>query len=259
MYYPISALCQLFSNILQNPTDARGESDLKLMQGVIEWLSSLSDEDSDEYVKRMKRICSEFERVSRMALEKAKREQHARGTKRSSDGHSAGGTIAQGIVNGPARSPAGRDGFSGTSGTVQAGPTSQGQDLGRNLELNMPGATQDGNMTGASSANGVSPWTSSGTPSSLDPQFAAMGNPQNANELDMNYVNMYGDMTMGGQLGNYGDSMFGGNLQQPFMPLDLLKMPMTYEFDWAAVWPQGFDLGFDESAAMPGQQRQNGL
>ena len=78
LYYPVSALVTLFANILQNPQDARARSDLKLMSSVVSFLNML-ERDALADVKngnvgRMLSVCAEFERIARVALDKAERE-----------------------------------------------------------------------------------------------------------------------------------------------------------------------------------------
>lgn len=85
LYYPVSALVTLFANILQNPQDARARSDLKLMHSVCQYLSELCQADSNIHCRRMYSICSEFERIARVALEKAEREMRGRGKRKASE------------------------------------------------------------------------------------------------------------------------------------------------------------------------------
>lgn len=73
----------LFANILQNPQDARARSDLKLMNSVVQFLSMLCAEgEPNGHVRRMLSVCSEFERISKVALDKAEREMKGRGKRK---------------------------------------------------------------------------------------------------------------------------------------------------------------------------------
>jgi hypothetical protein len=78
LYYPVSALVTLFANILQNPTDSRARSDLKLMNQVVTFLSALCSTDQNSSVKRMLNVCSEFERIAKVVLDKCEKEAHSR-------------------------------------------------------------------------------------------------------------------------------------------------------------------------------------
>jgi hypothetical protein len=74
LYYPVSALVTLFANILQNPQDARARSDIKLMNVVVNFLSALVPDDSNGSVMRMLSVCTEFERIAKVVLDKAEKE-----------------------------------------------------------------------------------------------------------------------------------------------------------------------------------------
>jgi hypothetical protein len=82
LYYPVSALVTLFANILQNPTEPRAKSDIRLMNTLIDFLSKLRQE-GHSVVKRMLRVCTELERISRVVTESARAEASSqRSTKR---------------------------------------------------------------------------------------------------------------------------------------------------------------------------------
>ena len=77
LYYPVSALVTLFANILQNPQDSRARSDLKLMNHVVSFLSTLCSEENGS-IRRMLNVCAEFERIARVVLDKADKESSSR-------------------------------------------------------------------------------------------------------------------------------------------------------------------------------------
>jgi hypothetical protein len=85
LYYPVSALVTLFANILQNPQDSRARSDVKLMNHVVTFLSVLATDDSNSAVRRMLNICSEFERISHIVLDKTERESSSRRKRKQQD------------------------------------------------------------------------------------------------------------------------------------------------------------------------------
>lgn len=95
LYYPVSALVTLFANILQNPTDSRARTDLKLMNQVVSFLSGLCSNDQNSSVKRMLNVCSEFERIAKVVLDKCEKEAHSRRkrkqTENKEDGNAAAG------------------------------------------------------------------------------------------------------------------------------------------------------------------------
>jgi len=107
LYYPVSALVTLFANILQNPQDARARSDLKLMSSVVSFLTMLERDVSEANgnVRRMLSVCSEFERIARVALDKADRELRGRGKRKQAErerdkAFREEGQVAQGLDEG---------------------------------------------------------------------------------------------------------------------------------------------------------------
>jgi len=78
MYYPVSALVTLFANVLQNPLDPRARPDLRLMHNVCEFLLAIRDEDESGSVTRMLAVCKEFDRIAKVVLDKAEKEQQTR-------------------------------------------------------------------------------------------------------------------------------------------------------------------------------------
>lgn len=87
LYYPVSSLVTLFANILQNPQDARARSDLKLMSSVVSFLTMLERDvqESNSQVRRMLSVCSEFERIAKVVLDKAERDMRGRGKKKQAE------------------------------------------------------------------------------------------------------------------------------------------------------------------------------
>lgn len=85
MYYPVSALVTLFANVIQNPQDPRGRSDLQLINTIVEFLTTVVHvEHADEAkmtsddVQRMLMICGEFRRIAASVLDKAERDSSVR-------------------------------------------------------------------------------------------------------------------------------------------------------------------------------------
>ncbi|PPJ53324.1 hypothetical protein CBER1_00931 [Cercospora berteroae] len=109
LYYPVSSLVTLFANILQNPQDARARTDLKLMSSVVSFLTMLERDVSEANgnVRRMLSVCAEFERIARVALDKAEREMRGRGKRKQAERERekamkerVTGEVAQGIEEG---------------------------------------------------------------------------------------------------------------------------------------------------------------
>ncbi|KAI2621721.1 N-terminal binuclear Zn cluster-containing protein [Hypoxylon sp. NC1633] len=74
LYFPVSALVTLFGNILQNPLDPRAKSDTKLMNLVVTFLSTLGQEAETGGVHRMLGVCSEFDRIAKIVIDRAERD-----------------------------------------------------------------------------------------------------------------------------------------------------------------------------------------
>ena len=68
----------LFTNVLQNPQDARTRSDIRLMHQVVSFLSSIAVEEETGGVKRMLEVCVEFERIAKIVMDKSDKESHSR-------------------------------------------------------------------------------------------------------------------------------------------------------------------------------------
>src|ERR1700760_3966503 len=85
LYYPVSSLVTLFANILQNPQDSRARSDLKLMNHVVQFLTMLCTDESNGAVRRMLSICSEFERISKVVLDKSDGDSSSRRKRKPQD------------------------------------------------------------------------------------------------------------------------------------------------------------------------------
>ncbi len=88
LYFPVSALVTLFGNILQNPLDPRARSDTRLMNLVVTFLSMLGQEAESGGVHRMLSVCSEFERISKVIIEKVEKENSGRRKRKVADSSS---------------------------------------------------------------------------------------------------------------------------------------------------------------------------
>ncbi|KAJ5132297.1 transcriptional regulator family: Fungal Specific TF [Penicillium atrosanguineum] len=213
LYYPVSALVTLFANILQNPNDGRARSDVKLMNVVVNFLSTLVSDESNGSIRRMLGLCGEFERIAKVVLDKAEKESHARKKRKNApedettEGQrdpsanrpskpppSSARFSPSTFMNNPnaaASSPDNINGFSGTSGMPST--TGMSSDLPSTIN-SMPGLQQD-------------------FPGILSPDQMA-----NSGFHDQ---------------GSFPASPNLPSFQQPFVPQDLWQMPMTIEWDWA--------------------------
>ena len=207
LYYPVSALVTLFANILQNPQDARVRSDIRLMNQVVNFLAVLSVDEETNGIKRMLSVCTEFERIAKIVLEKADRDAHSRRKRKSPKDaeEAAHGTPGKRPAQSVAEVP------SSTPGYNNVFTPAFGADL----------LTEPFNPA----INGYpTPNSNSDVPVMAD----FMPGPGD-------FPNMMTDFNNSEQFGNptVGSPLNVGSFQQPFVPQDLWQMPMTLEWDWA--------------------------
>lgn len=212
LYFPVSALVTLFGNILQNPMDPRARSDAKLMNMVVTFLSTLGQEAETGGVHRMLGVCSEFERIAKIVIDKTEKEAPAR-RKRKSHDHRAPG---------PAQTAASRPGSADVTPKAHYGPGAYPS----------PGARSNGNayspMNTASSANGQAPRDGQGS----WPQ----DHPSTGPVYDTPNLDDFADLTGFGQPVP-SPPMPNANINgfQPLLPQDLWQMPMALDWEWAEL------------------------
>ncbi|KAK4693646.1 hypothetical protein P7C71_g3789, partial [Lecanoromycetidae sp. Uapishka_2] len=238
LYFPVSALVTLFANILQNPQDARARSDVRLMNQVVTFLSSLAVTEEQGGVKRMLGVCAEFERIARVVLGKGDNESHSRRKRRSSkiNENDLPQNLQQQIP------------------TKRAAPmTPQSNNSQASSSFFTPNYSGDMNQSFGGPLQGFSPDISNmNMPMDFSgADFPNMMTPSNGMEDFPN-----GDMN-GQQYSN--DPINVGSFQQPFVPQDLWSMPMTLEWDWADMGgANGFPAAAFDPALAQDQQQQNG-
>ncbi|KAL4944783.1 hypothetical protein BDV06DRAFT_186464 [Aspergillus oleicola] len=226
LYYPVSALVTLFANILQNPNDARARSDVKLMNVVVNFLSTLVSDESNGSIKRMLGVCGEFERIAQVVLDKAERDSHSK-KKRKAGADEPRNLSSQETTketNAPPTSKANTANAAPTTMPFSPPPQYAGdtRDNGSNV---LNGAT-------AFTPNQAMPGTS-GIPTDIGnmPSMPRVG--QDFSEMlspgTLDNINFDGQPP----LTSAGDIPMAPPFQQPFVPQDLWQMPMTIEWDWA--------------------------
>ncbi|KAH3447608.1 hypothetical protein KXV91_001854 [Aspergillus fumigatus] len=224
LYYPVSALVTLFANILQNPSDARARSDVKLMNVVVNFLSTLVSDESNGSIKRMLGLCGEFERIAKVVLDKAEKESYSKKKRKSPEEPV---NLQQSTPEEhPAPSPS----------TTQ--PT---QAPSRNVPMSSPlFAENPGDPGGNTMADDAGGFASSreipgttGVSTNIPPNIQAMpGIAQDYQDMlspDPLEGVSFADQPPYSATANTPLSSF----QQPFVPQDLWQMPMTIEWDWA--------------------------
>ncbi|KXX81750.1 Transcriptional activator protein acu-15 [Madurella mycetomatis] len=267
LYFPVSALVTLFGNILQNPLDPRARSDTKLMNVVVNFLSMLGVEAETGGVHRMLGVCSEFERIAKVVIEKAEKDHASRRKRKNVDQPSARTTATSKPTNSTqsfnpnATAPTSRP-TTASSATPQA---SHGTNMNNNRHLS-PQATdhrspaQNGYgqghtpMAGTMSQSpspGMAPtgWHNDFTPPPSGDTTAGPGSDYGS-YADMAGYGAMGAMNAAAGLSNNGGSgggmtspPMGGDMppppsaffQQPMLPPDLFSLPMTLDWDWAEM------------------------
>ncbi|KAL3474168.1 fungal-specific transcription factor domain-containing protein [Aspergillus californicus] len=225
LYYPVSALVTLFANILQNPNDARARSDVKLMNVVVNFLSTLVSDESNGSIKRMLGVCGEFERIAQVVLEKAERDSHLKKKRKAAP-----------------------EDLRNTSQTTNNEPTAPSRPTANvpnvpsaSMAFSPPSYASNAQDAGSNMLNGVRAFSSSQTtPGTSGLSGDVVGNmptmPRAGQDFsEMLSPNALDGLNFGGQppLTSASDIPMTPSFQQPFVPQDLWQMPMTIEWDWA--------------------------
>ncbi|KAI1180811.1 N-terminal binuclear Zn cluster-containing protein [Nemania sp. FL0916] len=258
LYFPVSALVTLFGNTLQNPNDPRARSDTRLMNLVVTFLSTLGQEAETGGVHRMLGVCSEFERIAKVVIDKAEREAASRKKRKPAELNRNSRDIpASGLASMTTPRPSSStmtptpNMYSNNSGVPQLSPKFNGEQNRQNnasaaatpnSTSSQINASRNGNGTGyspmntAASSNGSAPRGSiDGWPSEqFDPadlgsfaELTGFGQPLVSPPTMFNGMEMNG---AGPGLVGRGNGAPG---YQPTLPQDLWQLPMTLDWDWA--------------------------
>lgn len=224
------------------------------MNLVVNFLSMLVSDESNGSVKRMLSVCSEFERIANVVLDKAERESHSRRKRKTPSEQKEAASSEAAATNSnpnpnpnphtaPMQSKTDNHQTSSSSTVNPAATQPQSQSFPRVF-------TSEGQNFNPTVSEDVS--VSSGdTP--VMPEF----NHDFAENMAANGLGQSGFTTGASFPGNYGPSMDIPSFQQPFVPQDLWQMPMTLEWDWADMTGVVFP-DFGPGDGHPGQQH-NGL
>lgn len=228
LYFPVSALVTLFGNILQNPLDPRARSDTRLLAMVVQFLSALGQEVETGGVHRMLGICSEFERISKVMIERAEKENAGRRKRKNAE--QAQANKAAGSSSNASKAPT-QQGSSSTAPTPRPNTANANTPTPRaaNDALSPP-ARPDGQQ-GYSPMSNTSP-SPGNPPAGWKTDFSA-GDP-------MEFTS-FAELTGFGQLNNgpppplQSPPAVGAGFQQPLIPQDLYSLPMSFDWDWAEM------------------------
>ncbi|KXG45454.1 Transcription factor [Penicillium griseofulvum] len=215
LYYPVSALVTLFANILQNPTDVRARSDVKLMSVVVSFLSTLVSDESNGSIKRMLGLCGEFERIAKVVLDKTEKESHSRKKRKNAEAEDSADAPEEQSATAP------------SAKRTQAPPTSTSfsPSMFTDPTAAAPSAGAEGPFPGTTMP------PTSGIPADLPSNIHAMSGigQEFSGMLSPDQMANVGFPDQHSYNANPGMAPF----QQPFVPQDLWQMPMTIEWDWA--------------------------
>jgi hypothetical protein len=213
LYYPVSALVTLFANILQNPNDGRARSDVKLMNVVVNFLSTLVSDESNGSIKRMLGLCGEFERIAKVVLDKAEKESHARKKRKNAPEDET--TEGQ-------RDPS-------AYRTSQPPPSSAPFSPSMFMNNSNAAGSSSGDANGFGGIPGMhaNPGIVSDLPSNINTMHGLQKDYSGMISPDQMASSGFPDQ------GSFPTSPNISSFQQPFVPQDLWQMPMTIEWDWA--------------------------
>jgi len=280
LYFPVSALVTLFGNILQNPNDPRARSDTRLMNLVVTFLSTLGQEAETGGVNRMLGVCSEFEHIAKVVIDRAEKEAASRKKRKPAELHrpkdsSNHGSVSQQTTATPrtssAATPTPNSYINNGNGSenpnvVQLSPKFNGEQNRQNnaSAATTPNSSIQVNSTGTST--GYSPMNTAVSSSGSAPRGGPGGWPSEQFDPDPGSFSeltgfgqpmvspsaMLGAMGMNGAgpaLAGGGNGMPG---YQPTLPQDLWQLPMT--LDWDVYWAEftgGPYPGFENGSTMP--------
>ncbi|OJJ51339.1 hypothetical protein ASPZODRAFT_127402 [Penicilliopsis zonata CBS 506.65] len=236
LYYPVSALVTLFANILQNPNDARARSDVKLMNVVVNFLSTLVSDESNSSIKRMLGLCGEFERIARVVLDKAEKDSHSRKKRKAAPEDDSNYEMNTPDVQ--ASTPLSAKRAEGPSAASVSIPPFSDQSNGINNEKQPTPFVSNPAVQAPTSLPGNLP-SDLQAMSGLGRDFADILGPSNLGQVP--FTDPSSLPTTTSPVANI------PQFQQPFVPQDLWQMPMTIEWDWADMSSHFpiFDTGLD--------------
>lgn len=243
LYFPVSALVTLFGNILQNPLDPRARSDAKLMNVVVTFLSMLGHEAETGGVHRMLGICAEFERIAKVVIDKAEKDNSSRRKRKVQE--QASGNKAPSSNTAPT-DPA--SSFNPNATMTPRPPTTSSTATPQPNQGSVKDHLSPGVQSTRTPGSGYSPFSQSPSPG-MAPNGWNDGFTTDAptGMEGIDYSN-WADMTGFGAIANMNpaDSAVDGLpdpsagdpraiYQQPMLPQDLFSLPVTLDWNWAEM------------------------
>jgi hypothetical protein len=197
------------------------------MNLVVNFLSMLNEDEENGGVKRMLGVCSEFERIAKVVLDKAEKETSSRRKRKSHEDPKAKGPlnpadpnqIPMNLINGQCGNPA------------VFSPSIPNHHV-----------------------NGLSPMNGSSPGSQWQPDYNNVGEFMTPNGQGMTPFADIQGYTNGNEINS---PLNINNFQQPFVPQDLWQMPMTLEWDWADLTGGQYPSFENGLVGDPGIQNNN--
>lgn len=201
------------------------------MNKVVNFLSFLAVTEEQGGVKRMLGVCSEFERIAKVVLEKGDKESHSRRKRKNKDANedAVPPTPLPHFRNAPPTP---------VSTNNPPTPANTFSPNFANTEIHhVPFNTSLNTFsTPLPNSDAMSlPLEFNSSPSSAI--FQNMMSPPTTNNLS---PNLSGDLHSHYNPSDGPSPLNMGSFQQPFVPQDLWQMPMTLEWDWADMTGIGF-------------------
>lgn len=225
LYFPVSALVTLFANILQNPQDVRARTDVKLMNQVVNFLSLLSVTEEQGGIRRMLGVCSEFERIAKVVLERGEKDSNSRRKRKKKDAEEQQQQQQSSLTP-------------QTNSQNHNSPHAPIFNSSNNNNPTTPGKVFTPNFTGDLNSQSFYP-----SPNSFSTTRLPDGNIMNFTPSPGPFPDLmsppnglnqhFNDMQQQPFSSDGPSPLDMGSFQQPFVPQDLWQMPMTLEWDWA--------------------------
>ncbi|KAJ6438482.1 fungal specific transcription factor [Purpureocillium lavendulum] len=228
LYFPVSALMTLFSNILQNPLDPRAKSDTRLMNLVVTFLSMLGQEAEQGGVHRMLGVCSEFVRIAKVVIDKAEKDQSSRRKRKNPDVPSKS-SVQSAPANASANSQSNETPRPATATTATPTPMNIAATQSMAGSHLSPGSGSD---RGSSHGPGTGTGSVRNEPS---PSISSAGWPQEFQLPQNGDLESYSNMQGFGGVQSPPMAMAAAPFQQPLLPQDLFGLPATLDWSWAEM------------------------
>lgn len=205
------------------------------MTAVVEFLSKLTKDEENGGIKRMLGVCSEFERIAKVVLDKTEKESHSKRKRKSHEDPNKHKTLPSTMNPGiPPQVPSIHTGHSAMQGVFSP---------------NMGNAMNPNSFSPGSTGSGIwQPDYANGT------EYMSPGG-LNGSVNGMPYADIQGYANGNGSMAS---PISSNNFQQPFVPADLWSMPMSLDWDWSSMTGGSYPSFENGLVGDPNMQNRNG-